>query len=99
MIICILDGNNITDKRILHDTLAGSLPFPDWYGRNLDALYDCLSDLQEETEIRLLHKEALEEALGRYAWALQKAICRACRENPKIRFIRDGEVEQTKSSR
>ena len=92
MIICILDGNNITDQEILHDTLANSLPLPDWYGRNLDALYDCLSDLQEETEIRLLHKEALEEALGRYALALQKAICRACQGNTRIHFTRDDEV-------
>ena len=86
MLICILDGNNITDRETLHDTLAGSLHLPDWYGRNLDALYDCLTDIQDETEIRLLHEEALEEYLGHYAKALQKVVYRACQENPRIHY-------------
>ena len=47
MLICILDGNNITNRETLHDTLATSLQLPDWYGRNLDALYDCLLDIRE----------------------------------------------------
>lgn len=89
MLICILDGNNITDKKTLHDTLAGSLRLPDWYGRNLDALYDCLSDIQEETEIRILHGEALEDHLGNYGKALRKAVRGACRENPRIHFIEE----------
>ena len=36
MRICILDGETILDKDMLHDTLAAALDFPDWYGRNLD---------------------------------------------------------------
>ena len=87
MLICILDGNNITNKETLHDVLADSLQLPDWYGRNLDALYDCLSDIREETEIRLLHEEALEDYLGCYASAFRKAVYSACRENPRIHFI------------
>lgn len=30
-----------------HDALARSLAFPDYYGRNLDALHDCLTDLDD----------------------------------------------------
>ena len=86
MLICILDGNNITNRETLHDTLISSLHLPDWYGRNLDALYDCLVDIQEETEIRLFHEEALENYLGHYAKALQKAVSRACQENPRIHY-------------
>ena len=89
MLICILDGNNITNKEALHNTLAGSLQLPDWYGRNLDALYDCLTDIQEETEIRLLHEEALNDYLGCYANAFRKAVYSACSENPRIHFVRD----------
>ena len=40
MRICILDGERILDKDMLHDTLARTMDFPDWYGRYLDALYD-----------------------------------------------------------
>ena len=51
MRICILDGNKLTNRELLHNALAESLSFPNWYGRNLDALYDCLTDFHEEAEI------------------------------------------------
>ena len=39
----------------IHDALAQELAFPSWYGRNLDALYDCLTAIREETRITFLH--------------------------------------------
>jgi len=33
------------DKLSTMDAIAGALSFPNWSGRNLDALYDCLTDL------------------------------------------------------
>ena len=38
----------------LHDQLAEVLQFPCWYGRNLDALHDCLTELTEDVTITLL---------------------------------------------
>lgn len=86
MYTCILDGAELTDRKTLHDTLAGSLRFPDWYGRNLDALYDCLTDLHEEAEIILLNKNALREHLGNYALLLDKVMRRAAEDNPLLRW-------------
>lgn len=42
-----LMASQLTDKEVLHDTLARELALPDWYGRNLDALHDCLAELQD----------------------------------------------------
>lgn len=42
-----LDAVSWADRDRLHDTLAGTLGFPDHYGRNLDALADALRDLAE----------------------------------------------------
>lgn len=86
MRICILDGERILDKDMLHDTLAGAMDFPDWYGRNLDALYDCLTDMTEETEIRIRNENVLTEHLGNYAAALKKVISAAAEENHRIRW-------------
>lgn len=83
---CILDGEIILDKEMLHSALARSLDFPDWYGRNLDALYDCLTDLAEEAEIRIRNEKALTEHLGSYAAALEKVIRMAAEENHRIRW-------------
>ena len=40
MNLVILDGEKITSKEQLHRHLARSLDLPEWYGKNLDALYD-----------------------------------------------------------
>lgn len=51
MRIIELDGECI--KKYSHDYLKEELSFPDYYGKNLDALYDCLTDIGVETEIHL----------------------------------------------
>jgi RNAse (barnase) inhibitor barstar len=40
-----IDGTRIRSKGEFYDAVAAALSFPDWFGRNLDALYDCLRDL------------------------------------------------------
>ena len=44
-----LDGKLI--KKEGHDYLMKSLNFPDYYGKNLDALYDCLTEISCEVEL------------------------------------------------
>lgn len=81
---CILDGSLIKDAGMLQDILAEALNLPAWYGRNMDALYDCLTDMQEETEIIIHNPEELKEHLGKYADIFLKVIKAAADENPKI---------------
>ena len=44
-----LDGWSLATKAELLDALGAALNFPDHYGRNLDALADCLTDLEAGT--------------------------------------------------
>ena len=44
-------------KEDLHRALAERLNFPDWYGNNLDALYDQLTSIAEDTHLTLAHFE------------------------------------------
>ncbi len=67
-----------------HDALAQALCFPSYYGRNLDALHDCLTDISRETKLRLLHWEAAEALLGRGA---RRAILAAAADNPHLSVL------------
>ena len=46
-----IDGKLIKSEG--HDYLKEALNFPDYYGKNLDALYDCLTEIGVETKIKL----------------------------------------------
>lgn len=83
----VIDGKNIDTKEMLHSHIASGLDFPQWYGENLDALYDCLTDITEETEISLVNSEALHEKLGVYADAFEDVLRDAVYENEKIKLI------------
>ena len=37
----------------VYDYLTGELRFPAWFGRNLDALHDCLTDIGAPTRLVL----------------------------------------------
>ena len=47
----IIDFSGICDAKSIHQTLARTLNFPDWYGHNLDALYDCLTESPDEVHL------------------------------------------------
>ena len=46
----ILDFSGAESVGQIHDLLKGAFGFPDYYGRNWDALYDCLGDLLTDGE-------------------------------------------------
>lgn len=54
-----LDGKLI--KRDGHDYLKKALNFPDYYGKNLDALYDCLTEMS--CEIDLINCEEVDKEI------------------------------------
>jgi hypothetical protein len=42
-----IEGTAFADSKRLHEELAFKLGLPSWYGRNLDALLECLSSIGE----------------------------------------------------
>ena len=80
----IIEGAAVGSMDRLHRLLAEQLDFPAWYGGNLDALYDCLTDLTEETSIILLHSQALAETLGTSYGRFCRVLTDAAAENPDL---------------
>jgi RNAse (barnase) inhibitor barstar len=48
-----LDCSNVDCAKELHQRISECLSFPDWYGNNLDALYDCLTEIGSPTHLIL----------------------------------------------
>lgn len=62
----ILDGNNMTTLDRVYDELEQVFDLPDYFGRNLDALEECLADMAEEEgslSIIVRHASVVEEKL------------------------------------
>ncbi len=74
----------IKDKETMAASMNEVLDLPDYFGGNLDALADVLSEISRETvfeveisDIDLFSKEE-------YAIKVLKVISRACEENPHL---------------
>jgi len=81
-----IDGAVTDSREKLHLQLAEGLGFPQWYGKNLDALYDCLTDIREETEIEIVNRSELKKFLGKYEKSFESVLIDAQDENENIKF-------------
>ncbi len=50
-----LDFENISGKEEMHKYLAENFEFPGYYGGNLDALFECLTDIAEPTAVNIVN--------------------------------------------
>lgn len=66
----ILDCGPLEDRAALHAALQEALALPDYYGGNLDALNDCLSERPERELIVLRHFSDFAETFGPYGLKL-----------------------------
>lgn len=54
----ILDARKLGTKESAHPYLKKVFDFPDYYGNNLDALYDCLSEMPPIRVLLIHSREA-----------------------------------------
>ena len=77
-----IDCTQIRTKEDLHRIFRDTLGFPEWYGNNLDALYDCLTEISGR--VRLLDWDAAEIQLGSYGKKAKKVIAAAALRNTNL---------------
>lgn len=74
-----IDIRNINTKKEFHDILRSALPLPDYYGNNLDALYDVLTETSENMEIKFIWDEQRTDAPEEVE-KLIKGLTRMCND-------------------
>lgn len=79
-----LDASRMDNRKVAHAYLAEMLSFPEYYGMNLDALYDCLTDLGE-TEVRFINLENADP----YFEKVLRVFRDAAKRNPNLTIAED----------
>lgn len=91
--VIILDTLRLTEPEAAHSYLKEVLGFPEYYGHNLDALYECLTDICEETVLCLQVKD------GRmpdspYFSRILGVMYDAAEENSKLQIMMEKETAE-----
>lgn len=61
-----LDGNEFNTRDDAYEYMAKELNLPEYFGNNLDALWDSLSMLDETEEIQIVNAREIPRQLGDY---------------------------------
>ena len=83
MKIVILDAKKMVEKEKMHEYFAKKFDLPEHYGKNLDALFDCLCEINEPTLIKLKNENALQ---GDTKESLIRLFHDVCNENELVKF-------------
>ncbi len=75
-----IDLFEVNSNDELHDLLVKELPLPDYYGRNLDALYDVLGEFGDDWNIIFYNTKYAKLRIGKYYEALKSLCADACDE-------------------
>lgn len=86
MRIVELNGRNMETKESTHSYLKQKLDLPEYYGGNLDGLWDILSSHSEPLIIELYNEKELIENLGEYGHSILELLKDLSIENKNIIF-------------
>ena len=82
----VLDGNKMTTIEQAHLYIKEQLDLPEYYGNNLDALWDILSVESTRKSIMLINRDSLVNNIGAYANCLINVFLEASKINTNITF-------------
>lgn len=79
-----VDLSGIKTVEELHAALKEAFEFPEYYGGNLDALHDCLTDITEPTEVTFAGYKAAKKALEADFYAFRNVVEDSADENENL---------------
>jgi ribonuclease inhibitor len=89
----VLDGKRFINRKEAHKYMKERFRFPDYYGGNLDALWDLLTE-RHEIEIVIENEDAMIKHLGNYGKKILSVFEDLSREIPTIVVKRSLSVEK-----
>ena len=93
MKIIVIDGRRMTDREAAHLYLKRKLELPEYYGKNLDALYDCLCEMSG-VQLIVTYVPEMKHNLRRYADNILNVFEAAAEKNKKIDVITEEMVDE-----
>ena len=94
MKVLFIDGEKVESFSQLCDLFAQTFDFPDYFGKNLDAIHDCLSEKTEKMGVIVVNAGSLEKALCRRAKGFFKLL-RALEEEQEGFYLLIDPFEET----
>lgn len=88
MQIFLLDGVEMTDRETAYDYLSRILRLPDYFGRNLDGLKDCLEELGTDCIIILQNSFFLIDHLNQYGKRILEIFEEVSQQEDCFTFIK-----------
>ncbi len=83
----MLNAARITNKTDMAKYMKAAFHLPEYFGGNLDALFDCLCEVETPTEIILDRDTVSAVCADRYAYRVLMVISRAAEENENLRIL------------
>ena len=77
----VIDLKDVYLPDDLHTRIAQTIPVPEYYGKNLDALYDVLTEQSEGWVIVFSSTSVPETTMGKYMKSLRRMCAAAAEEN------------------
>ena len=82
-----LDGQRMVSIQETHAYIEKKLEIHDYYGKNLDALWDSLTSIGNSTRLEIIHFNAAEAHLGPYGEKLRQVLMDAAAENTFLQVV------------
>ena len=83
----IIDISGIASKKTLHRVLRAHLDLPEYYGNNLDALHDCLTDGVQGIRLAFINTEAPKPGMESYMTSLRNMLKEVSEERQDIEVL------------
>jgi ribonuclease inhibitor len=82
----LIDTQNASSLEDVHSILAKNLNFPDHYGNNLDALFDCISELDVPLKIVWKNYSKTKNKLGKKLEQIYNVLLEYSVEEPDFQI-------------